>query len=389
MPYEKFEDNYEAYYNKQDDFMNELYERTNQTVRYTVKPENLCFSAGEISGDELILKTLYDDTVSDERIIIKPENENILKNEETRKIGLFIKFSDENGLNVISPLSCMSKLSIGNRANMRFNGDYEIPINKIALAKVYEDLIRKEVKKDTLQIITVYGKTQAVMTGVYSPIKHCDFFQKIIDSLVSKYGSTVEMRYGYVSHKWSRAIWYVGEFQTDSTAQKIQLGISAIDSQTGHSSATIQPCVFFGRNKTPMLFDDDQWKSKHMALTDSEIGTAVDDLYPALQDNAQKLLDSAGIVLKHPESYARNVCKELNLKAKKMPGAALPAKTIERFVKSVSGLGYIRSSITVWDIIEMLWDLPQSTSTGENHKEELIKTVSRVISLDHMKLDSI
>ena len=72
-----------------------------------------------------------------------------------------------------------------------------------------------------------------------------------------------------------------------------------------------------------------------------------------------------------------------------MPGAALPAKTIERFVKSVSGLGYIRSSITVWDIIEMLWDLPQSTSTGENHKEELIKTVSRVISLDHMKLDSV
>ena len=84
MPYEKFEDNYEAYYNKQDDFMNELYERTNQTVRYTVKPENLCFSAGEISGDELILKTLYDDTVSDERIIIKPENENILKNKIDR-----------------------------------------------------------------------------------------------------------------------------------------------------------------------------------------------------------------------------------------------------------------------------------------------------------------
>lgn len=58
------------------------------------------------------------------------------------------------------------------------NGDFAMPISKIALAKVYEDMIRRETKKQTVQIISVYGKVQAVMTSVYSPIGHDSFLKR-------------------------------------------------------------------------------------------------------------------------------------------------------------------------------------------------------------------
>ena len=48
----------------------------------------------------------------------------------------------------------------------------------------------------------------------------------------------------------------------------------------------------------------------------------------------------------------------------------------------------IRSNLTAWDIIEILWDLPETTATSENHKDGLMKTVSRVVTLDHQSMDA-
>ena len=100
-----------------------------------------------------------------------------------------------------------------------------------------------------------------------------------------RFGNEVEMRRGYVSHKWSRAIWYIGEYTTPSGSnqQKIQLGLSAMDSQTGHSGAVLQPCLFSGRKNRGMLFDD-AWYSKHMALSEEGINEALDTVYMTLND---------------------------------------------------------------------------------------------------------
>ena len=284
-------------------------------------------------------------------------------------------------------MSQMCKLSLGNRAKFTFNGDWKIPISKIALAKLYEEMLHRETKKETVQIISVYGKVQAIMTNVYSPIGHDEFFEKIDANITERFGSTVELRRGYISHKWSRATWYIGEFQSNASSQKIELGLSAMDSQTGHSGAVLQPVLFSGRKHRAMLFDD-AWYSKHMALTEEGISEAIDTTYMTLHDNAQLLLDTIGIRLKHPGQYARRVCTELNKLAKSTGGVQLPAKTINSFTSSVDGLSVIRANITVWDIIEMLWDIPETTGTCENHTDGLMKTVSKVLCLKHAELDN-
>ena len=387
MAYEKHEDNYEGFFDKHDAFMDELKERCAETKRYEVKPDEVTFYSGHIEGNDMILERIVGSKVESCAYPIAPENENIWKSADVQSIGLIIRFPDETGKLILVPLSQMSKLSIGNRTKLTFSGDWSMPVNKIALARMYEDLMQKEIKKESVQIITVYGKVHAIMTQVYSPTGHDEFFEKIDVKVGERFGNVVTLRSGYISHKWSRATWYIGEYQNGNSARKVELGISAIDSQTGHSGAVLQPCLFSGRKKHAMLFDD-AWYSKHMALTEEGIGQAIDVVHMTLNDNAQKLLDTVTITVQNPGLYAKRICEELNKIAKKMSGALIPGKTVKTFISSVEGLSLIRSNLTVWDVIEILWDLPETTSAGEGHKDGLMKTVSRVITLNHSELDA-
>lgn len=387
MTMDKFGDMYEGFFTESDEFMKELKERCAETKRFELKPDEMELWYGQVVDDSLELSKLDNDTIAKKTVPIPTEYESLWKCEETKEIGLFIGFPDQNGQQMIAPLSRMSKLSLGNRSKLTFNGDLTLPINKIALAKVYEDMTRRETKKQTIQIISVYGKVQAVMTEVYSPIGHDEYFEKISNNLSSRFGAGVKMNRGYISQKWSRATWDIGEYQCDNSSKKIRLGVSAMDSQTGHSSAIIQPVIFSGRNMAAMHFDD-SWHSKHMALTDEGIAKAIEAVYLDLNDNAQRLMDTALITLKHPGTYAKNICNEINKLAKNTSGVQLPQKTMNSFITTVEGLGYIRSNITVWDVIEQLWDIPASTGTSENHRDGLMKTVSRVLSLDHLALDT-
>lgn len=125
-----------------------------------------------------------------------------------------------------------------------------------------------------------------------------------------------------------------------------------------------------------------------MKITKVEIFPARDP--ERLKASAAVVFDDCftiGITLQNPGAYAKNVCDELNKLAKKMSGMQIPGKTVKTFISSVEGLSMIRSNLTVWDVIEILWDLPESTGTGENYKDSLMKTVSRVINLDHTGLD--
>lgn len=386
MPLDKYEDNYEGFFDFQSDFTKALSERCAETKRYELKPEEMEFWGGKVVGDVLEISRLDNEAIITKQIPIPPEHDKLWRCNETQEIGMFVEFPDNTGNRIVAPLSRMSKLSLGNRAKLTFNGDFAMPISKIALAKVYEDMIRRETKKQTVQIISVYGKVQAVMTAVYSPIGHDEFFEKVNEGLRARFGNVVSMQRGYISQKWSRATWDIGEYQDGNTPKKIRLGVSAMDSQTGHSSAILQPVIYSGRKMEGIHFDD-TWHSKHMALTDDGINKAIDSVYLELSDNAQKLMDTINITLKFPGDYAQNLCNELNKLGKNTVGVLLPAKTIQSFVATVEGLGYIRSSVTVWDVIEQLWDIPFTTSTSENHKDGLMKTVSRVLALDHDALD--
>ena len=390
MAVEKFNEMYESVFDKKDDFFSELEERSANTALYKVKPDSVKFYAGEVKDDSMRLHHIIGNSVNMMPIGIGPENEALWKSKEVEEVGLFMEFVNEsgNGETIIAPVSPLCKLSLGNRSKLSFTGDLTVPVNKLALASLYEDFLKRETTKEELQVICVYGKIQAVMTNVYSPIGHDEFFKMVDRKLDERFGKEVEMRRGYVSHKWSRATWYIGEYTapSGSNQRKIQLGLSAMDSQTGHSGAVLQPCLFSGRKNRGMLFDD-AWYSKHMALSEEGINEALDAVYLTLNDNAQKLVDTIGIVINHPAAYAQKLCAELNKLAKQISTVALPAKTIKNFISTVSGLEAIRSSVTVWDVIEILWDIPEATGSSEAHKDGLMKTVSRVLAINHSALD--
>ena len=165
---------------------------------------------------------------------------------------------------VCLPVSQNCKLSLGNRSSLTFNGDFNTTINKVALARMYEDLIPRETKKGKIQIITVYGKAQAMMTNVYSSVSHESYFDKVNSMVKKRFGEAAELKSGYISQKWTRATWYIGEFKSEKdSTQIVKLGITAMDSQTGYSGAVLQPCIFSGKTSHEMFFDE-TWYAKHI-----------------------------------------------------------------------------------------------------------------------------
>lgn len=391
MAAEKFDETYEVIFDKKADFFSELKERCVNTNLYKVTPESVKIYAGTVEGDSACLSRMNGNQVENKAIRIEAAEKALWTSSEVINVGLFMEFpiDEQSSQSITAPISPLCKLSLGNRSKVSFTGDLTIPINKLALACMYEEFLKRETKKENLQIICIYGKVQAVMTNVYSPIGHDEFFEMVDEKLETRFGKdTVELRRGYVSHKWSRATWYIGEFEPPSGSghRKIQLGLSAMDSQSGHSGAVLQPCLFSGRKNRGMLFDD-AWYSKHMSLSDEGITNALEAVYLTLNDNAQKLVDTIGQTITHPGTYAQKLCAELNKLAKQTSTVPLPAKTIKNFVSTVTGLTAIRSTISLWDVIEILWDIPETTGSSESHKDGLMKTVSRVLALNHSTLD--
>lgn len=387
---DKFSDSYEAVFDCGSDFLDELHERQQKTERCAVDPGGIHFLYGSLDGEAMRFQHLENDAVICETADMDEDTKGMWSSPEVQEIGLFIRFQDGNGCAKTFPLSQNCKLSLNNRTGLTFNGELNIPINKIALARLYEDFISREAKKEQIQVISVYGKVQAIMTNVYSPIEHDQFFEKIDKKVHQKFEKTAVLRKGYIGPKWSRGIWYIGKLQSETDSQSpclVELGLSAMDSQTGHSGAILQPCLFAGKKKQEMLFDD-AWYSKHMSLTEEGINDALDSVYLQLNDNAQRLIDTMEIDLENPAQYARNLTAELNKLAKKMSGTKLSAKVIASFVSSIEGLSFIRSKMSVWDVIELLWDIPANNASSQKHKDELMKTVSRVLVMNHAALDA-
>ena len=188
---EKFDDIYEGFFDKHDDFMRELKERCAETKRYEAKPDEITFFAGRLDGGDMLMERISGNNIESFSHPIPANEAALWTSSETQAIGLFMRFPDNTGGEIIAPLSQMCKLSLGNRAKLTFSGDWSMPINKIALARVYEDMLQRETSKESVQIITVYGKAQAIMTKVYSPIGHDEFFEKIDQRIGERFGNVV------------------------------------------------------------------------------------------------------------------------------------------------------------------------------------------------------
>lgn len=387
MGKEKFRDDYESFCQDPQVFLDELHERQNNTKLYDVSAKEILFYAGTMDGFELVLSRLEGESITKRRLSLTDNSNDALCDDECLRIGLYAQIFDEAGEAIYLPISQNCKLSLGNRSSLTFNGDLSIPVNKLALARMYEDLIPLESKKGRIQIISVYGRAQAMMTNVYSSVSHESYFEKVDAMVKKRFGETAELRSGYISQKWTRATWYIGEFKSEKDdTQTVKLGITAMDSQTGYSGAVLQPCLFSKKTDQGMFFDE-TWYAKHMAFSDEDIDEALEAVYLTLNDNAQKLIDTMSLNLEFPEGYARHICEELNRLAVKTKGVKMSAKSINEFVQSVQGLSFIRSNMTAWDIIELLWEIPGKSKASEAHKDGLMKTVSRVLALNHSAFD--
>ena len=388
MGKEKFRDEYESFCKNPQEFFNELHERQENTKIYEVSTEDFTFYFGTMDGNDLVLTRLEGEDVLTTRMLVTDEQKDVLCDDECLRIGLYVQIPDESGDMGCLPVSQNCKLSLGNRSSLTFNGDFNTTINKVALARMYEDLIPRETKKGKIQIITVYGKAQAMMTNVYSSVSHESYFDKVNSMVKKRFGEAAELKSGYISQKWTRATWYIGEFKSEKdSTQTVKLGITAMDSQTGYSGAVLQPCIFSGKTSHEMFFDE-TWYAKHMAFSDKDIDEALEAVYLTLNDNAQKLIDTINLDLKFPAGYARRICEELNKLAVKTKSVKMSAKSINEFVQSIQGLSFIRSNMTAWDIIELLWEIPNKSKASEAHKDGLMKTVSRVLALNHAAFDA-
>ena len=106
-------------------------------------------------------------------------------------------------------------------------------------------------------------------------------------------------------------------------------------------------------------------------------------------DNVTLLMATQGIPISNPVAYMRNVISELNKLAKKMGSIIISKKGTEYIIEQLNTQLMFNSAPVVWDFIDILWAYPEDDQISEEHRNSLEKTVSRVLTLDHVKLDTV
>lgn len=377
----KYIDNYEYTTKNNDEFLDEIRDHEKNTERTDVTVNDLNFYKGSFDESNNILS--LERIVKDENGGSYITSENVIINDKETILdtinhgtGLFIKGSDTQ----VWPVSDNIKTSLTNRSSLRFPGSIsELPVSKLALASCYEDLIRSNNKK-ALKVISIYGKAQAIVSKRYVPSDQEYVFCKVLEFLKNDYPD-ISLSQGFVCHTKSSCLWDLGSTKEN---KNIKLLLRVSDSSTGDSSISFSPAIKVGR-KNAITFDN-AYRSRHFTISDKEIEEGLASTLLKAQNNAAKLLETAAITLEHPERYFKNILNELNKLAKKMGSVQIGKKLTENAYEAFDGLMFCKPNITVWDCIEVLWDLPKEAKS-EASRASLEKTVSRILTINHKKYD--
>lgn len=382
---ERFKDDFIVTVNSQEMFDSEVLQHESSIERRMVKPGELAIFGiiemtegidGRYSAQLARLEQTSVDMVS---IAVNDEALPIWKDTFECGSKMAIVLNWDTFVPTAIPVSDNVKLSVSNRSTLGFNGKIsEQKCSNIALAKTFEDMIRQR-SRNSLQLICIEGKVQSILTGRYKATNQVEVFNTCMSEF-SKESGEIEFTGGSISHVMSSGVW------TMQRNTEIQPSVEVRDSSTGDGGIGIAPRLTAkGRN---VLFDD-AWTSRHCSITLSEIRNGSKAALSKAMDNVSLLMATQSIPISHPVAYMKNVISELNKLAKKMGSILISKKGTEYLIDQLNTMLMFNSSPVVWDFIDILWAYPEDDQISDEHRSSLEKTVSRILTIDHTKMDAI
>lgn len=382
-----YEDFYQSLFgeNGEDGFLNEIATHESNLKRVDVPSKKLqfcgIFDADKDTGSVTVKRMLSSGDCETDNFIDIDHAEAWY---DTFKVGtkIAVRIEAENGVRYY-PVSDNIKLSVFNRSGFSYKGlirenTQSLGVNPLSVANSYEALVRAH-NKQTMQLVVDGGKVQALLTNRYIPTD-----QRKIFNLGKQYlteGGSCTFAGGYVSHTYSEAYYMVA-----SEGREITATVRLRDSSTGDGCVAATPRITITDNgKTVTISGDDEWSQRHSKFAETDLRVGVLASIAKVKEWSGKLAESMLVSILNPLIFYDKVIAELNKLARKMSTSPISKAEKEKIKTDIESVIQYQT-ITLWDFIQMLWEIP-SHASGQANKESLERTVSRVLLLDIDKLN--
>lgn len=287
---------------------------------------------------------------------------------------------------VIAPISDNVKTSVINRTTMNFKGSivqqtHLLKVSPLCLGAFMTDLIKAH-NKYSLQLIVDGGKVQSILTKRYISSDQRTTFREA-DKILKKGDVVGEFVGGYLSHTWTSAFYKVA-----SEGKEIEATVRISDSSTGDGSIAICPRIttINGEKESNIVFED-SWTQVHKTFELDELRLGLQASIQQAKNNAELLAGTMLQLINHPKDYTERVIDQLNKLAKKQATTPISKENEEKIKAEVAAF-VTYQSLTVWDFISILWEIPQQAKlSSQTARDSLQRTVSRVLLLNHEEMD--
>ena len=392
----EYQDNYCAVFSGAEELQKAIDARDDATIRIPFDAKDITIWAGELSesGDSVNLRRIGDNAVVMTKTIKTQHASAAILHTATRDniveggTQLFLGYKGKAKMEFI-PISAAAKVSIVNRGRASVSGELNeafFGINTMALARVFEDSIKKHT--DKVLCIVVYGKIIGIMSDRYCPTPQGELTNTVFRVLSERY-PYAEIISGTLSNRINTVDFNLHETVIDNGV-KMEILTTLLNSDNGHSAVRLLPrCRIDGRSNV-YAFADDEWASNHISLTMEDIEQGADTMFLRLRDTLVLVSEAENYQLQHPYAYASSVMLQLNKLATAKGGTKIPQnmmKDVLGCIESFIAMG-IKTEYTVMDIADRIIDaIPNDV--GENYKSSIMKTLMRILHLKHAEYDKV
>lgn len=388
-----YEDNYAEFINSasEKDFSDAIKHHEEETVRYYVPPAEFQFAAitsVDSENDKVSLIRLNGKEGGVvEALDYAVESKNIPAWEDTFNNGTKLAVIRRSATEAhCLPVSDNVKLSVGNRSTLSYKGSLAFTTRQVAsplaMAAVMENMITYR-NKQKLQLAVIAGKVQAILTARYVPSDQRTIFKESMKELSKlpryRFGG------GYISHTNT-----LGFYDVASNGGDVVASVRVSDSSTGDGSISVAPRLKMKSDNGVMreVVFDNTWTQRHARFEVADFKTGLQGTVQACEDNAQKLASTMMIVINNPKTFVENSIKELNKLSKKYNTHIIGKQEKEDIKNAVDALLQFQN-LSVWDYIDILWDIVPAGGSNQEAKESRERSVSKILLLDYDKLDQL
>lgn len=396
----KYQDHYVNEINDGATLVAEIAERELNTDRREFDTKDITVWAGTVSasGDTINLKRIGTNPAGEEVILRKNTKaqhttEAMIHTATYDPVNgsgsmLFLAYQTKARMEFI-PISSDAKLSIMNRGKFSISGELDTintTINTIGLARVIEDSIKAY--SASIQCCIVYGKIIGIMSKRFCPIPQSELVNTVASILEKRYPNS-EITGGVISNRVSTVNYNLHEVVTENGVQ-VEIMTRLYNSDNGHSAVRLVPLCRPCNKGNIYPFLDDDWHSDHIAISMGDVEIGADTMFLKLRNNVALLTAAENRILKHPLQYAEKAIERLNNLAKSKSGCQIHDNMKKEVISSIDT--FITQGITtqfsVMDIADFIIDAIPANIL-QTTKDSYMKTVMRIIHIDHDAFDKI